>query len=271
MSRTTIENSSKPQKPITIFNGKIKEINRYLEEYAKMQRSIYTLPKSYDAFQFSDGEKIGRPDLKGILTALKSEIKGLTKIVNDNFGPKRGSRKGTTKPGIGLLQPLVLRENVRKFLAEGDFGYVIPDDPKSGDLIDSIPLITEGISNRTQLASLIKTYCFVNELILPDKGGYMRADKLMTETLGDAFRELKQQRSFNEDKFGWTDLNSLVSYLSVPYKDLEEETRLDYLSIYDPVTDNENGSPIGSKTKEASTRLKQNNAYYKQALETENV
>lgn len=252
------------------IKSSIKEIVRHIDDFAKMSKYVYSLGKNYSGYKFQDDVVIGRQQMKGLQTALKDEVKSLAGEFVKLSKTRRRTAQGQTKPGVGLRQPLVLTQDTRNFLNAGDFGLADPSDPNSVPLLESLEfLMTNNISNRTQLALLIKTYCYVNGLTIEGQGGFMKADELMNKHLNKAFYELEKHyknngKSFDRNRFSWTDLNSLSSFLAIPYKALGEKDMDVYSKIYDPQVDNEqHGSRIGNQMNQESETIKTVNLYYK--------
>lgn len=252
------------------ISKRVKELINDANNLCKIEKIFMSLPKTHDGYKFSNDEVIYKSDLKGIRSAYILKLKEFGFYASDLVRKKKSTKK-SNKPGVGLLQPLVLKVDTMNFIKNGNFGFYVAGDKSSGSLISKVPLIDEGITNRIQLSSIIKTYCYVNGLVSSEKGGFMKADKTMMKYLGTGFSQLKKNKpEFSAEKFGWTDLNSLVTYLTDPYRNLSEEERTDFLEIYNPVEDNATGSTIGLKIKDSGQQIRSNNAYYKELLENRN-
>lgn len=64
----------------------------------------------------------------------------------------------------GFNTPIYVNENLKQFIANGNFGYIEPNDPSSGRLNSFLQVSKNGVSTRAMLTVLFNIYTHVNKM-----------------------------------------------------------------------------------------------------------
>ena len=96
-------------------------------------------------------------------------------------GPRR---KVEAKDMKGVYIPVVLGPELQDFVTSADFGYVDPTDPKSGKLIDSLPLLSQGFAIKTTVSTILYSYMDLHELQDTENGQKVYPDKAFKDAFG---------------------------------------------------------------------------------------
>lgn len=126
----------------------------------------------------------GDADRRAAIAALKSSI---LKLATDRKVKPVRKVKNTPIPGnfLGTYAPVYMGDPLRKLFADAKaFGRLDPSNPKSPNLLDSLPQAKNGFLMRTTLSSLMFIYGFANSLNTTDKQNIITPNKAMNDAFG---------------------------------------------------------------------------------------
>ncbi|SPN78780.1 Hypothetical protein ZAZAV_2 [Cedratvirus Zaza IHUMI] len=211
------------------FTDLVKKINKDSTNLNKLASVVYALPKgkrivipSGDAFaQFPEGIQIGRTELKSLQSQHSSEIASLAGYFKSGLTAKK-------KSGKTIKHKVFIGPELLSFFRNGDFGPAYRDDgdefvSTDSPIIDELPLLRDqGFAYTSTLTNLFYIYSDVHRLTRSNR---YRADEFMTETLGEIFNRIIEERqtnqrlnkkgeviTFDPEDFDLTGFNSIIKY-----------------------------------------------------------
>lgn len=123
----------------------------------------------------------------------------------------------------GFTVPVYIDDNLRGFLAEGNFGLSDPGNPNSPPLKDFISAIRTGVTNRAILTPLFVIYVHVNNLQDKVKRQFIIPDALMLKWFGPIFD--KYPDKFPRDGFRYASFQTIAANSIIKRELLTPEQR----------------------------------------------
>lgn len=208
------------------FERELRRLAKVHTDLLKLATRVYKLPKN-KRLTFPDGTTLGRGDLKNMSSEFKKQLKALKKHYVAHGKKKRKRPKRERKPWSGFDKPVVVKDELKQFFVNGNFGSKVPGNPSSGRLQDGFLLAQDGVTTRAILTKLMTLYIDVNNIKYsiphpdPTKASEgkevkrYRADQAMRTYFANAFNVLK----INPDQFEYKDFQRIIS----PYVYSKEE------------------------------------------------
>lgn len=112
----------------------------------------------------------------------------------------------------GSVSPIMVSNNMRDFLRNGNFGLSDPEDPESRPLNEILMVGYNGISTRHILIILFSIYVRINGMQDPIHKSFLRTTPEMYQYLSPILDKIERDdRSFNRKKFAYYKLQLLIS------------------------------------------------------------
>ena len=217
MSRSAKKDTYVTAQNVGEFDDKTKAITNALDELMKLQKNVHSLPKGQ---QYVIGRRaVGRNEVRSLKAEVAQSIRNLKKDFVANKGKKRTATRRSTpaEPGTGLSTPIGIEEELRNFLAGGNFGTVDPRNPSSGSVNALFSAATDGIASRSLLTDAMTIYYHNN-----DMGTTKRVTDEMRQYLPTTLATLaardpglnkkgEPKQRFDANNFRYVDLVSIVS------------------------------------------------------------
>lgn len=187
------------------FGNRLSAIQKNNSNLHRLSAAVYNLKKD-EQLIFPDGRSLGRKEIKAAVTLVNKDISAL-KVNYVAHG--KGSRK-PRKPGSGggFLDPVLVRDELRNFFINADFGPENPTDPTSAPLSSKLSVGQTGVISRGLITALLSIYANVHGMQQDDEEKqYLTATPEMDKYFSAVYPVLIQDdidepRFFKKDKNG---------------------------------------------------------------------
>jgi hypothetical protein len=213
-----------------IIKDRVSEVVDNYNDLIELALQVGRLGKN-QSIQLPDGSLLGKKEFKKMVNHINSQTLTLNRTLSETIKASKVKRSG----GVGFKCPIFIAKGLQSFFERGNFGKVDPLDPKSGDLVSQLPLLTKGflssgqkvgyVSNRAILTPIFIIYTYVNNLQNPDNGQYIRGDSLMKTLFRTTFETISSdpRKNQNGDNFRYSSLQTIVRDNSVKLNDAQKE------------------------------------------------
>lgn len=145
---------------------------------------------------------------------------------------------------VGFKNPIYVNDTMKNFIANADFGYIIPNDPNSGKLNSVLQVTQNNISTRAMLITLFSIYVRVNNMNI-DQNKY-KSTSDMNKYFQETYQNLmnRPQRylkgpdgnpdltkpipKFDPNNFKYTAIQLIIGDNVIPTRELTKD-QTDYL------------------------------------------
>ncbi len=160
-------------------------------------------------------------DMSKLARNKTKQLSNLTKRYEKTLGSlnkkTRSSRNSKSGPPVGFNAPVLASETFRKFIRNGNFGPVDPNDPNSPPINRYLQVGQNGVASRTLLTLLMSIYAHVNDMHNPMNRSMLTSTEEMDGYFQGTYGRMKARpvragrTGFDEKNFKYSSLMNIIA------------------------------------------------------------